>query len=690
MVSHAALAGVGATIVIGALAGPAAAQTPAVPVVAPYADRAAPAQTSPVPTNSDQTPPVTTLPVTTDPAQTPADQAALDPNAPLAAMPDIGVDWPDLASDPAAPVAVAAQAQATDGAAETRYRWQIEGIDTVATPLLRQRFDQLSTLNANDGAAANAAQLDRRAREDADLLKTLLRSEGFYDAAVTTRVDQGATPLVVLSAVPGTQYRFSDVTLAGVAAAGDKATTLREAFGVKADDPVNADAIVAGNAALTARIGNDGFPFAKVGEPAIVVDHATKTATLDISVAPGPARRFGRVVALPGNRVFSPDHVLDIARFKPGTPYDASALEDLRRALVQTGLVSSVEVKPVDGTDPAVVDIGVKLEPAPPRTVAGELGYGTGEGARAELSWTHRNLFPPEGALTIRSVIGTQEQLSSVVFRRNNFNGRDRVLTVQASAAHLNRTAFDAKTYSLAGSLERQTNIFFQKAWAWSLGAELAASDERDVIVATGQPRQRIFFIGALPTSLNYDGSDDLLNPTRGFRLGGRFSPEVSLQGTAFGYARTQVDASLYVPATASVVVAGRLRAGTIVGAPRDQIAPSRRFYAGGGASVRGYGYQAIGPRDVNNDPIGGRSLAEFSIEARVRAFGNFGIVPFLDGGNIYTAPLPRFTDFQYGAGIGVRYYSNFGPIRLDVGTPLNPQPGDSRIAVYVSLGQAF
>ena len=119
-------------------------------------------------------------------------------------------------------------------------------------------------------------------------------------------------------------------------------------------------------------------------------------------------------------------------------------------------------------------------------------------------------------------------------------------------------------------------------------------------------------------------------------------------------------------------------------------IAPSRRFYAGGGASVRGYGFQAIGPRDANNDPIGGRSLAEFSIEARVRTFGNFGVVPFLDAGNISTSPLPRLTGLRFGTGLGVRYYSNFGPIRLDVGTPINPQRGDSRIAVYVSLGQAF
>ena len=158
------------------------------------------------------------------------------------------------------------------------------------------------------------------------------------------------------------------------------------------------------------------------------------------------------------------------------------------------------------------------------------------------------------------------------------------MLTAQFSAAHILRDAYEAKTLSLSAGLERQTNIFFQKTWTWSLGGELLTSDERDVIESTGQPRRRTFFIGALPTSLNYDGSDDLLNPTRGFRLGGRLSPEVSLQGSVFGYTRTQIDASLYHPFGDRVVLAARTRLGTILGAPRDQIAPSRRFYAGGGA----------------------------------------------------------------------------------------------------------
>jgi len=616
----------------------------------------------------------------------PDDPTMLDPSAPLAPLPEIGVAWPDLATAPGD--AMATIVATVDAAAERRYRWRVDGIEG-AGELVRQRFEQLSTLDANDGEPANAAQLDRRAREDAQLLTNLLRGAGYYDAQVTSRIEPGNEPTVLLEAVPGNLYRFAGVTLDGVKAAGDKAAPLEKAFGIKPGDPVNADTIVAGEARLKTVVGEEGFPFAKVGDPQIVVDRAARTATLDLSVDPGSPRRYGRIV-MANDTLFDAKHVQEIARFSPGQPYDFAGLEDLRRALVQTGLVSSVEVKPVPGDAPDTVNIAVALEPAPPHTIAGELGYGTGEGASATINWTDRNLFPPEGALTLRSVLGTREQLGAVVFRRNNFQGRDRILTAQFSAAHILRDAYEAKTLSLSAGLERQTNIFFQKTWTWSLGAELLTSDERDVIESTGQPRRRTFFIGALPTSLNYDGSDDLLNPTRGFRLGGRISPEVSLQGSVFGYTRTQVDASLYHPFGDRVVLAARTRLGTILGAPRDQIAPSRRFYAGGGASVRGYGFQAIGPRDANNDPIGGRSLAEFSIEARVKAFGHFGVVPFLDAGNISTSPLPRLTGLRFGTGLGVRYYSNFGPIRLDVGTPLNPQKGDSRVAVYVSLGQAF
>jgi translocation and assembly module TamA len=628
----------------------------------------------------------------------------LDPNAPLDPMPDLGVDWPDMNQPdpvPAPEPGQAAQPPADDNAAviedaaaTRRYSWTIEGLKGIAeAEAIEQGFRAQSDLRKDEKDPANAAQIDRRARADAELLTNLLQSQGYNDAEVDPGIRlQGDRILVDLSATPGPRYSFQSVELPGIEAGGERTAKLRQAFAVKAGDPVVAQKVIDAGIALKVALGQEGFALAEVGDQDIVLDHEHATATLVLPVKTGPVARFGDITVT-GKPPFSSRHVGRIARFHKGDIYERSDVDDLRRALIATGLVATVETKLVPRDGGKIVDLAVHMEPAPMRTLAGELGYGTGEGVRLEGSWQHRNFFNPEGALTVRGVAGTQEQLAAVSLRRNNFKRRDQVLNAGISASHLDREAFDAKTLTVSANLERQSNFIWQKKWTWSFGGELLASDERDTIEATGEPRRRTFYIAALPASLNYDGTDSLLDPTRGFRLGGRLSPEVSFHAGTFTYARAQIDASAYRPLSGSTVLAGRIRLGTIFGASRDDIAPSRRFYSGGGGSVRGYGYQRLGPRDIDNDPIGGKSLAEFALEARIRlkAFGgNFGIVPFLDGGSLSTESLPDIKNWQLGAGVGVRYYSSFGPIRVDVGTPLNPQSGDSRVAVVVSLGQAF
>jgi translocation and assembly module TamA len=616
--------------------------------------------------------------------------APLDPSAPLDPMPDLGVDWPDM-EEGASDIAVTPDTSIADAAATRSYEVRIEGLEETEAEGLLGQFRLLSTLEEHRGDPANAAQIDRRAREDADLMAELLRAYGYYDAQVRTRVEAAsdAQMAVTLEVQPGPLYRFAEVSLPGLDAAGEEEAALRSAFAVRSEDPVDAAQVTAAEAALRIELGRRGYAFADVGELDITVDHETRTASLILPVRPQGARRFGRFV-VEDRALFDAAHIGTIARFEEGDPFAAPMVEDLRRALVATGLVSSVSIRPVARGGSDLVDLAVALERAPMRTIAGEFGYGTGEGVRIEASWQHRNLLPPEGAVTFRGVAGTREQLIGAALRRNNFLERDQVLTAQIVASHVERRAYDARTFVLAAGIERQTNLIWQKQWTWSVGAELIATDERDVDLATGTTRRRTFFIGAIPAFLGYDGSNNLLDPTSGFRLSGRFSPEASLQDGAFGYSRAQLDGSFYHPLTDRLTLAARGRLGTIIGAGRDRIAPSRRFYAGGGGSVRGYGFQRIGPRDpVFDDPIGGRSLAEFAIEARIRV-GNFGIVPFVDAGNISTSPLPQFDELRVGAGIGVRYHTSFGPIRVDVGTPLNPRPGDPRIAVYVGLGQAF
>jgi translocation and assembly module TamA len=631
----------------------------------------------------------------------PPDAAELDPSAPLAPMPDLGVDWPDLNARearpepaPSGPKGQAAASAVTDENDEIRYSVEVEGLGPIGNSedLLKAFRDQ-SALQADRKDPANAAQIGRRSSADAELLAELLRSQGYYDATVEPRTEaQGSQLRVILTADPGPQYRFASVELPGLEAAGEDAARLRDAFAVKAGDPVIAQDVIAGGLALTRKLGEEGFAGAKIGEQDIEINHQTHLARLRLPVDPGPIAHFG-TIHVTGRPPFSQRHVATIARFRKGDPFKRSRVDDLRRALIATTLVANADIQLVPVDDGRTVDLNVRLEPAPSHTIAGEVGYGTGQGARVEASWTDRNFFNPEGALTLRGVAGTSEQLVGVLFRRSNFMRRDQTLNLQASASHQKFDAYEARTILLGGNIERQSNFIWQKKWTWTYGGELLATDERGVFSTDGDKSTRTFLIAAAPLSLGYDGSDSLLDPTRGFRLSGRISPEISAHGGKFTYARTQFDASAYHPVSDSVVAAGRVRLGTILGAGVYDIAPSRRFYSGGGGSVRGYGYQRLGPKDIENDPIGGRGLAEFALEARIRlkSFGgNFGVVPFFDGGSLTTESMPDFKDWHFAAGMGVRYYSSFGPIRIDLGVPLNREKGDGLVAVTVSLGQAF
>lgn len=615
----------------------------------------------------------------------------LDPETPLAPMPDIGVAWPDLnVRDP-----LEAEPSATAPRVEMpRYSVVLAGVD--ALPKVRERFNSLSVLHQNDGKPANAAQIDRRARDDVELLDTIMRSEGYYDSTILTDIkpaEEGQRVIVTLTVAPGQRYKFDSVEVRGVDGTG-MAAELKETYGVKPQAPVVAEVVLGGQAHLIEKLMNSGYPFAKVADPSILIDHEVQGATLDLNVDPGGKRNFGAIRYEGGTPPFSARHAEVIARWSPGDLYDQHLVDDFKRAVVATGLVSQVRTTPVEGKEPGTVDMLTTLDAAPFRTIAGEVGYGTGEGFRVEASWQHRNLIQPEGAVTLRGVVGTREQLAGATLRMGNFGRRDQVLNARLLASNENQVAYQALKLELAGSLERQTTIIWQKPWSYSFGGELLFTSERNLDITRGALVRRQFYILAAPMTLSYDGTDDLLDATKGFRLSTRISPEIAREADTFGYVRIQFDASAYKRVNDRVVIAGRGRLGGIAGASQFSIAPSRLYYAGGGGSVRGFGYQLLGPLNALGEPIGGRSLAEFSLEARVRLpvfGGNFGVVPFIDGGNVYGASIPDFSGgVRFGAGVGLRYYSNFGPIRIDVGTPLGRRPNESLLAIQVSLGQAF
>ena len=650
----------------------------------------------------------------------------LDPASPLADLPGVDVPWPEDQELPQlAPLEPEEDIEFADFGEDFRQvpmgaEERISDELVLVFPEERalfphhdeflDRFEALSTIEELDDDD-NAARLAAQARADEDLLNRMLRVYGYYDALVFRSVGgidpgeevaaegaSGAQPTVRFDIVPGPQYRFGAIDLGSLAAAVADYAMLRQAFEIQAGDPLLADKIVEERYDLDTALGESGYPFAAIGEPDLLVDHARQEGDLTLPVTPGGKYRFGAVTSnMP--RFLSGKHLADIARFDPGDLYQRSLELDLRRAILATGLVSSVTLTPVETAPPAngepgTVDVAVEMTPAKLRTIAGRIGYGTGEGFKVEGMWEHRNLFPPEGMLRVRGILGTAEQLVGVTFRKNNIGGRDKILTIDAFASTIDYGPYDSRTASLVATYERVSTILFQKEFSYSGGLELVATAERARDAAGNFGPRETFFVAALPLFAQLDSSDDLLDPTRGFRLGARLSPEISRSNDMESfYLRGEVEGTYYQRASDKIVIAARARFAAIPGAPVAAIAPSRRLYAGGGGSVRGYDYKGIGPRNSLGDPTGGRSLTELSVEARIRTgmFGGaLGIVPFVDAGSVGEGPTPGFDEIKIGVGIGARYHTSFGPLRIDLGVPLNPGPNDPKFGVYVGLGQSF
>jgi translocation and assembly module TamA len=188
------------------------------------------------------------------------------------------------------------------------------------------------------------------------------------------------------------------------------------------------------------------------------------------------------------------------------------------------------------------------------------------------------------------------------------------------------------------------------------------------------------------------DRSDDPLDPKQGWRLEARVEPTLIVGDSTQPYLRVQAQGSSYYPLDAKgrTLIAGRLKIGSIIGGTIPEVPASRRFYAGGGGSVRGYTYQAIGPHLVNNTPEGGLALFEASLEVRSKIGQHWGVVGFVDAGSISSDQIPNDKNLSLGAGFGVRYDLGFGPIRVDFGIPLNPRSNDPKFQIYLSIGQSF
>ena len=391
---------------------------------------------------------------------------------PDAAVPDPEIERPLTPIeqfDVATPAPDADGDDADEGKVEpVRYTLVLEGLEEVG---LEGRFRDLSALEDADGEATNGAQISARAKEDELLAVRLLRSEGYYDATAISSIeqlaDQPGQMRVVVSTVPGPRYLFGNITISG--GETEPAGLAREALPLKAEDPIVAANVEAAEANVRLRLPQQGYPFAEVGLRDILLDPDTRHGDYTLPVNPGRRSRFAGFTT-EGDLAFGAKHVGVLSRFKRGDLYDSRKVDDLREAMIATNLFTTVSAEPVptgemaeDGTE--YVNILVRQDAGPARSLAGSAGYSTGQGFRAEATWEHRNLFRPEGGLMVNAIAGTQEQLLRVRLRRNNWKKRDRSIFLQAEAGRRDLPAFKGYTTRLQAQVARESTTIWQKVW---------------------------------------------------------------------------------------------------------------------------------------------------------------------------------------------------------------------------------
>jgi translocation and assembly module TamA len=326
----------------------------------------------------------------------------------------------------------------------------------------------------------------------------------------------------------------------------------------------------------------------------------------------------------------------------------------------------------------------------PQRSVNLGAAYSTDLGGSVTASWTHHDLFGNGETLALSAAateLGGTAALQpgynvSAVLTLPDWGHRDQSLSFNATALKEYLQAYDRTAYLAGTTLSRKLDPDL------TVSAGLEGEEAHIVQEEVG----REYTLAQVPLVASYDTTHDPLNPTHGLRAGLNITPTESFSNRSATFVIAQASASTYLDVFGDgrTVVAARALVGGVEGATTFDIPPDQRFYGGGGGTIRGFRFQSVGPKFADANPVGGTSVDVGSLELRQRFLANYGAVAFVDAGQVGSNGVPFEGNVAVGAGVGARYYTSFGPIRLDFALPVTRLPGGDAFEVYIGIGQAF
>lgn len=576
--------------------------------------------------------------------------------------------------------------------AQVPYVARIEGVDDPALLALLQQV--ATTLNQQTDIPASHLHLRRRADHDVGAFMAVFQSRGYYGATIDFELDRDETPvLVVFHAAPGPQYTLGELKVEATGEAPPEGTLpAPDTLGLASGAPALADTILAADTMLLTHLRAHGYPAPEISKRDVVVDHESQTVNVSYHLNMGAHATYGPPIyeGLERTRPILIDRLLP---WHAGDAFDQRQLAELRTRLYDTGLfaTASAEALPAEINSTGVMPVRVTVTERPPRTISTGLEYKSDEGVGTHFNWEHRNMRGLGHDLTVKTTLATELREVGVGYRINRFRRLDQDLGLSFRIAQEEREAYDSERIDALALVDRTVSP--RLTLAAGVGLRVGRVKQRGEESA----HELLYF----PMEARLDHSDDPLDPGKGFKLRARIEPYTDFLGDFQQFTKAEVEFSLYFgfgrfeseegKTLPNWVLASRVHLGGITGEALEDIPADIRFYGGGGGSIRGYRFQTVSPLD-GEDPIGGRSLAEFSIELRRRLSESLGLVAFVDAGGAYESAWPDFSGgMQFGAGIGVRYYTPLGPLRFDLAVPVNKRGKiDDAFQIYLSIGHAF
>jgi translocation and assembly module TamA len=590
-----------------------------------------------------------------------------------------------------APAQPPAQTQGQPQPASFAYTVEFRGVKEKLMELVQQ-VSQLVALR--DREPPSRPSLERRIERDRQLIDEALRSQGYYDAKIDWQIVEGTPLQVVITIDHGERFTVGSFGVEfppGTDPANLKQPSLSE-LGIAIGEPAIADTVVAAEGRLIKYLHDNGYPFAVAGPRYITVDLGTHKMAVTLRAEPGAFATFGPLVIEGLDRLEEP-YFRRVLQWPEGQVYSASKVEEVRRRAVATGLFERVDIDPAKepGAD-SQLSAQMKVKESAPRTVGVGASYTTSYGDElgglaADFFWEHRNIFGEAEKLRFEGSIATLEQRLAATLRKPNYLRMDQTLVLSTELHNQDIEAYRELSGTVFGGIERP--LYKRLTLTTGLALELLQVDDKDRETERGEQK---YFLTSTPTVLKYEGRNNIFNPTKGIAASLGVTPTLSAWNSVGFYSLVDLQGSTYYAPWGDdrAVLAVRGRVASLIG-DRDDIPASKLLYAGGGGSVRGYKFDSLGPLDSDDDALGGLSLFEASLETRFRLWEDYGLVLFLDAGQVYEDSLPAFGDTpRVSAGIGFRYFTSIGPLRLDLAFPLNPRPSDPFFQFYVSVGQSF